>query len=205
MSKVKAVTFFGYAGEFKGDPGWTNAYQIANIIAAKGYRIVDGGGPGIMQAVTDGAESYKNGAADTTAVYYRPKSSTMFEGAAPQNITDHKLYFEDYVKRTIKLLELGDIYFVFNGGTGTFSELGMAWGLARLYYGHHKPLILVGEFWHEIMSSLLKNMRIREEEKRVFKIANNVEEAIQIFDEFVKEIEDRKPYIASLDEAKYVV
>ena len=35
---------------------------------------------------------------------------------------------------------------VFNGGTGTISEFGMAWGLARLYFGNHKPMVLFGRF-----------------------------------------------------------
>ncbi|MEI7604017.1 MAG: LOG family protein [bacterium] len=203
MGKVKAVTFFGYAGAYQDDPTWQDAYSIAQKIAEKGYEVVNGGGPGIMLAATEGAESIPNG--DTTAVYYRPESSTMFEGAAPTNKADHKMYFADYVQRTMKLLELGDVYFVFNGGTGTFSELGMAWGLARLYYGHHKPLILVGSFWHEVMNSILKNMRIREEEKQVFFIADTVDDAMRIFDEVVKSIEQRSNYAATGDESRYIV
>jgi len=52
----------------------------------------------------------------------------------------------NYVERTLKLLELGEIYVIFNGGTGTISEFGMAWGLARLYFGNHKPMVLFGQF-----------------------------------------------------------
>ena len=203
MGKVKAVTFFGYAGAHQEDESWQDAYNLSKKLAEKGYKIVDGGGPGIMLAVTEGAEE-KNG--DTVAVYYRPKSSTMFEGAAPTNKADKKLYFSDYVERTMKLLELGDVYMIFNGGTGTFSELGMAWGLARLYYGHHKPLILVGKFWHDLMDSVLQNMRIREEEKQVFYIADDVHEAMKIFEDLVTEIESREESIASsADEAKYMI
>jgi hypothetical protein len=29
---------------------------------------------------------------------------------------------------------------------GTIIEFGTAWVLAKLYYGHHKPFILFGEF-----------------------------------------------------------
>lgn len=202
MSKVKSVTFFGYAGSSKDDPSWQCAYQIAKYVASKNYKVIDGGGPGIMLAATQGAEDSEG---DTTAVYYRPKHSTMFEGAAPTNEVDRKLYYSDYVERTMKLLELGDVYFIFNGGTGTFSELGMAWGLARLYYGRHKPLILVGEFWHEIMRVVIKNMRIREEEKKVFEIANTPEDAINIFNQLVKEIEARKNEAVEGDEKKYII
>jgi len=202
MGKVKAVTFFGYAGAHEEDPFWKDAFEISKKVAERGLRIVNGGGPGIMLAATEGAESIDG---LTTAVYYRPKASTMFEGAAPTNTADKKIFFADYVQRTMKLIELGDIYFIFNGGTGTFSEFGMVWGLARLYYGHHKPLILVGDFWHEIVDSILKNMRIREEEKKVFYIADTAHEAMKIFDALVEEIENRPPYNASEEEKKYVI
>jgi predicted Rossmann-fold nucleotide-binding protein len=203
MGKVKSVAFFGYAGSSEDDPNWNMAYKIAHYVASKNYKVVNGGGPGIMLAATMGAESVDD--ADTTAVYYRPKMSTMFEGAAADNVADHKMFYSDYVQRTMKLLELGDIFFVFNGATGTFSELGMAWGLARLYYGHHKPLILVGEFWNDIMRVVMKNMRIREEEKKVFEIANTAEDAINIFNELVKEIEGREDKSFEGKEAKYMV
>jgi predicted Rossmann-fold nucleotide-binding protein len=81
---------------------------------------------------------------------------------------------------------LGDAYVIFRGGTGTISEFGMAWGLARLYFGHHKPLVLYGEFWNEVISSFQKNMRIRPEDTKVYKVANSPEdayEAIQVFEQ----------------------
>jgi len=86
-------------------------------------------------------------------------------------------------------LELGDAYVVFKGGTGTISEFGMAWGLARLYFGHHKPLILYGEFWNNIIKNFTENMRIRVDELKVYKVVNSPEEAFQAilhFEEVLK-------------------
>jgi hypothetical protein len=62
----------------------------------------------------------------------------------------------------------------------------MAWGLARLYLGHHKPLILYGDFWQNIIDSFHKNMRLRPEEMEVFKVVNSPEKvlvAIKHFEE----------------------
>ena len=44
------------------------------------------------------------------------------------------------------------------------SEFGTAWVLAKLYYGHHKPFILFGDFWHEIIEAVKKGMLIDEHE-----------------------------------------
>ena len=76
-------------------------------------------------------------------------------------------------------MELGDAYVLFNGGTGTISEFGMAWGLARLYFGHHKPLILFGSFWHEVLEVIAKNMLIRPEEIRVYRIVTTPQEVLE--------------------------
>ena len=75
------------------------------------------------------------------------------------------------------------------GGTGTISEFGMAWGLARLYFGHHKPLILYGDFWKNIIQAFKENMLLRPEELRVFKIVNNPDGVLNAIKEFEVELE----------------
>jgi predicted Rossmann-fold nucleotide-binding protein len=81
-------------------------------------------------------------------------------------------------------------YVVCNGGTGTISEFGMAWGLARLYFGHHKPLILYGDFWKPIIKAFKENMNLRPEELKVFKIVNSPEEVLEALDDFEVELRD---------------
>jgi predicted Rossmann-fold nucleotide-binding protein len=68
----------------------------------------------------------------------------------------------------------------------------MAWGLARLYFGHHKPLILYGKFWKKIMKTFRENMMIRPEEMRVFKIVNSADEVLEALEDFEKEIQEGK-------------
>ena len=108
---------------------------------------------------------------------------------------------KNYLERTLKLLEMGDAYVIFRGGTGTISEFGMAWGLARLYFGHHKPLILYGEFWNNIIKSFSQNMRIRPEELEVFRVVTSPEgafRALQVFEGAIRRSEkankEEKPF-----------
>ena len=102
-----------------------------------------------------------------------------FEGRDPRNEADKEIVMNNYLERTMKLLELGNAYLIFNGGTGTVSEFGMAWGLARLYFGHHKPLILFGGFWYPIMEAFATNIKIRPEELRVYKIVTTPRQAVE--------------------------
>ncbi|KUK83731.1 MAG: hypothetical protein XD98_0270, partial [Microgenomates bacterium 39_6] len=77
------------------------------------------------------------------------------------------------------------VYVIFNGGTGTLSEFAMTWGLARLYFGNHKPMGFYGSFWHEGIEALAKNMLIREKEKQVYRIVDSPKEVLRVIKELV--------------------
>jgi predicted Rossmann-fold nucleotide-binding protein len=110
------------------------------LLAENGYTIVNGGGPGVMKAATDGAEAGKG---KTIAIYWQPKLASFFEGRNLANVTDEYETATNYMTRTLGLIEKGDAYVVCKGGTGTISEFGMVWALAKLYYGCHKPVISI--------------------------------------------------------------
>lgn len=175
FSRIKAVSLFGFADAQPDSDLYKSTYEVARILAENGLEIINGGGPGVMRAATEGAHA--GGGRATIATFY-PKYINHFEGKDPANKADKEIIENNYLDRTMKLLELGNAYVIFNGGTGTLSEFGMAFGLAYLYFGHHKPLILYGNFWHAIMESLLTNMLIaqqRPESLRVYRIATTPE------------------------------
>ena len=124
----------------------------------------------------------------TIGITFYPKDLILFEGRDESNPVEKLIVAENYLSRTLKLLETGQTFIFFNGGTGTISEFAMAWGLARLYYGHHKPLILYGDFWQEIIFAFTKSMYIRPEERKVFKIVNKPEDALAAIEELKKRI-----------------
>lgn len=186
MKTIQAVTFFGSSLGDPGDPNFDAARKTAKAVAEAGLEVVDGGGPGTMRAATQGA---KLGHGKSTVVYYEPELATSFEGESDINKADRHFQEGNYIERTRRLLELGDAYIIFNGGTGTISEFGMAWGLAKLYFGHHKPLILYGYFWHYIIQEFHRRMKIRPQEMEVFTIVTKPEEAMEAiakYDEILK-------------------
>jgi uncharacterized protein (TIGR00725 family) len=187
MKKIKQISYFGFADAVPNDPLYQEAYECSKFLASKGYICINGGGPGIMKAVSEGA---KAAGGTTIGVTFYPKDISNYEGRDPANPLDQEVKTANYLERTLKLLELGDVYVLFRGGTGTISEFGMAWGLGRLYFGHHKPLILYGEFWNNIISAFVANMRIRPEELKVYRVAYTPEDAyksIELFDELLDE------------------
>jgi uncharacterized protein (TIGR00730 family) len=188
FNNIKAVSIFGYANSQQNEDLYKNAFEVSRVLAENGLEIVNGGGPGVMRAATEGAHA---GEGRVTVATFYPKFIENFEGKDKLNKADKEIVMNNYVDRTMKLLELGNAYVIFNGGTGTLSEFGMAWGLAYLYFGHHKPLILYGEFWHEITEALAKNMLISDARPgalRVYKIATNPEMVVDYLLEFDQEL-----------------
>jgi uncharacterized protein (TIGR00730 family) len=199
---IHQVAIFGYADAPETGELYESVVAVSKKLAEKGYSVVDGGGPGVMRAATVGA---KQAEGHVVGVTLYPKDMTHFEGKDPKNLFDEEIKCETYVERTLALMKSGQAYVIFNGGTGTISELGMAWGLARLYFGHHKPLILYGRFWEEIMNAFQKNMLLRPEELKVFKIVDTPEEVIAALDAFEEELSrgDHKHLEASKEEMSF--
>jgi hypothetical protein len=171
----KKVAFFGDAAVMPEHPAYQAAYHAAKKLAKLGYVVVNGGGPGVMDAATRGAESVGG---ETLSVTFYPENASGFEGRYLSNKTDREIKTDNYIERMYKLMEESDIYLLFNGGTGTLSELGVSWVLAKLYYGHHKPFILVGSFWRQIIGSIHDNMLIDAKEMDVFRIVDGIDDIL---------------------------
>jgi uncharacterized protein (TIGR00725 family) len=171
----KRIAFFGDAAILENNSIYQTVFHAAQKLAKLGYVIVNGGGPGVMHAATLGAESVKG---ETVSVTFYPEHATGFEGRYLSNVTDKEIKTHNYIERMFVLMEQSDIFLLFKGGTGTISELGTAWVLAKLYYGHHKPFILVGSFWRPIIGAMHDNLFIDAKEMDVFRIVDGIDDIV---------------------------
>lgn len=185
---IKNIAFFGDANISETDQTYVDAFEVAEALGSKGYVIIDGGGPGVMEAATSGA---KKGKGKTVSITFDPVGAVGYEGRYIKNVTDTEVVTTNYIERMFKLLEYGDVFIIFKGGSGTVSEFGTAWVLAKLYFGHHKPIILYGRFWAEILDVFRKNMNIDSTEMSVFEICSTRNEVLNAIDRFEKRISQR--------------
>ncbi len=198
---IKNITFFGDANVPKKDPVYKDAYVAAKKLAESGYTIVNGGGPGVMEAATSGAEAVGG---ETISVTFTPQDAPGFEGKYIGNVTDKEIVTTNYIERMFKLLEHADMFIIFKGGTGTISEFGTAWVLAKLYYGHHKPFILYGSHWIGIVDAIRRNMNIDSDEYSVFEIVERREDVlptVKRFEEKIKQHDHSKDCKVCVDKA----
>ena len=184
---IDQIAIFGSAHTTHESDLGREVFEVCKKLAEAGYTIVDGGGPGVMRAATDGAHS---GGGKVVGITFKASPGMNYEGRDETNKFDLEDKADNYVDRTLALLKAGQVYIVFNGGTGTISEFGMAWGLAKLYFGHHKPLILYGKFWKKVIKSFIENMIITSQEKAVYKIVESPKEVLEALNKFEEEIEE---------------
>ena len=159
-----------------------DAKKTAKLLAENDYEILNGGGPGVMLASTLGAQE---GGGKVLAVTYQPPTPKKnFEGVDPDNTFDQEVITLDYFDRTKALLQNSDVHVVFKGGTGTISEFGMTWASSRIHQGHNKPIVLYGEFWHEIIKAFEKHMYLREDEAKLVDIVSTPQQVLDKLIEF---------------------
>lgn len=174
---LKNIAFFGSSEFAPKSKYYKEAFRIAQVLAKEGYTIVNGGGPGIMDASTQGAELVGG---KTLAITFSPKDAPGFEGRYLANKTDKEIRTKNYIERMFKLLEHAECFIIFKGGCGTISEFGTAWVLAKLYYPHHKPFILYGRFWRKIIRVLREKLVIPKLAMKVFYFAATEKEVLKI-------------------------
>ncbi len=188
-SIIKNIAFFGDANIPENDAVYQDAYAIACDLASHGFTIVNGGGPGVMNASTQGAEKVHG---ETLSVTFYPQDAPGFEGKYLGNTTDKEIVTSNYIERMFKLMEHAHMFIIFKGGSGTMSEFGTAWVLANIYYGHHKPFILFGEFWIEIIDAIKKGLNIDHNEMAVFEIVTKRADILPTIARFEKKLESMK-------------
>lgn len=166
----KAVTIFGSARVQRDDPYYKKAEYLAGRLAEKGFSIITGGGPGIMEAGNKGAAE-----AGGTSVGMNIRLPFEQKPNPYANISlDYKYFFI----RKVMFIRYAVAYVVLPGGFGTLDELFEALALIQTKRIKSFPVVLMGsEYWHGMME-WLKNTAQREG-----KIARNDLDFIQIIDE----------------------
>lgn len=178
------VAFLGGAAWKEDDQAYIDAFDTAKVLAENGYKIFNGGGPGVMKAATKGAHA---GGGEAFSISYRPnKPKRHYEGTDPENDSEVEILTLDYFDRTKVLLQNTDVHIVFKGSIGTLSEFGMSWVNSWIHEPNSKPIIMYGTFWNDVLDAIEKNLLIKPAEREMLKICTTPEEVLSYLDEINK-------------------
>lgn len=110
------VTIFGSARTKKNDEYYKKAQKLGSMLGAKGFNIMTGGGPGIMEGANRGAHKHK----DVESIGLN--IDLPFEQIA-NPYTTTELSFDYFFSRKVMLVKYSMAYVIFPGGYGTLDEL----------------------------------------------------------------------------------
>ncbi len=139
------VTIFGSARISEGDKEYRDVFEIAKGLAAEGFDIVTGGGPGLMQAANAGSKSVSNGGQSIGLNIKLPHEQ------APNPYLDIKEDFDRFSGRLDTFMAMSDAVVVAPGGIGTMLELFYSWQLVQVQHLCETPIILFGEIWTSLL------------------------------------------------------
>ena len=185
MGKIgPCVSVFGSARTKPDNKYYKKAEEIAYLLTKKGYGVITGGGPGIMEAANKGA---KKGAGKSVGL----NIVLPFEQSANAFIDDDKLInFDYFFVRKVMFVKYAQGFIVLPGGVGTLDELFEAITLIQTEKIGRFPIVLLGKkYWEGLidwikLTMLEKEQNISKKDLNLFKIVDKPKDAVEIIDRF---------------------
>lgn len=178
------VTIFGSARTPESHPEYQLARTIAHDLTRKGYGIITGGGPGIMEAGNLGAQ--QGGGVSVGLNIELP----FEQGSNPYVDRDKNLQFDYFFVRKVMFVKYSQGFVVMPGGFGTLDELFEALTLIQTEKIGRFPIVLVGRsFWSGLVDwfkevLLERHGNISSGDLHLFHLADTPAEVCAIIDEF---------------------
>ncbi len=184
LSKIgPCVSVFGSARTKPEDKYYILAQEIAAKLAKKGYGVVTGGGPGIMEAGNRGAQ--EGGGSSVGLNIELP----FEQHNNPYIDQDKNMNYDYFFVRKVMFVKYSQGFIVMPGGFGTLDELFESLTLIQTHKIGRFPIVLVGtEFWSGLIdwikSVMLKEGKINKEDLNLFLLVDNADDAVNRIDEF---------------------
>ncbi len=172
------VSIFGSARTPDEHKYYQMTVEIARLLADRGYGVISGGGPGIMEAANKGA--YNAGGKSVGLNIELPHE--QFHNKYIDR--DKLLEFNYFFVRKVMFMKYSQGYIVLPGGFGTMDELFEAVTLIQTGKIARFPIVLVGsEYWNGlfdwIKNTMLGNKYISEEDLNLYRMVDTAEEATE--------------------------
>lgn len=185
MQRIRpCVSIFGSARTKPDAPEYLLAEEIAFQLTGRGYGVITGGGPGIMEAANKGAQ--RGGGTSVGLNIELP-----FEQAPNPFIDKEKsLHFDYFFVRKVMFTKYSQGFIVLPGGFGTLDELFEALTLIQTQKIGRFPIILVGtKYWGGLLDWIKQTMGARHhyiamDDMDLINVVDSPEDAVDVIDTF---------------------
>ena len=196
----RSIGIFGSRSPQPGSPEFERASEMAKLFASRGFRVVNGGYNGIMEATSSGARA-GGSEVPSTAVFEGGNNAGEVRGViAPRVFTQRgsggnvfltqSVIAHDIGTRMFKLINSSEYLFVFGGTIGTFTELMAAWNAAAvrpIFGGVPQKIFLLRSFWEKTLKDLIDATGIHKEDVGLLTFVDSAEEALEMIERDLKE------------------
>ncbi len=178
------VTIFGSARTKPENKYFKIAEEIGFGLTQKGYGVITGGGPGIMEAGNKGAKRGGGPSVGINIVLPFEQTSNPFIDY------DKIITFDYFFVRKVMFVKYSQGFVVLPGGFGTLDELFEALTLIQTKKIGRFPIVMVGiDYWSGLIdwiknSMLAKEKNINDEDLILFRLVDTADEAVAYIEQF---------------------
>ncbi len=171
-----AVTIYGSARLSPRQKLYTQTVDLAYQLGRKGFSIITGGGPGVMEAANKGA--LKAGATSIGL------NIELAEEQSPNVYTTKSITFNHFFARKVMLVKYATAFIILPGGLGTLDELTEVMTLMQTHKMKPFPVILFNSsYWKGFLDwlqgTVLSQGFISEEDLDLLRICDEPEVAVE--------------------------
>jgi uncharacterized protein (TIGR00730 family) len=172
---IQKVTVFGGSDPEPGQPAYSEALRLGELLALAGYTVITGGYMGTMEAVSRGAAEAGGHVIGITCEEIEawrpvPHNEWVLEEMRTANILD----------RMLALIEEGQAALALPGGQGTLAEIAVMWTQLAIGAIAPRPLVLIGSGWEHIFQSFYHELGgyVNQARRRWLQFAPDVDSAV---------------------------
>ncbi len=180
------VSVFGSARTQPGTPYYDLGVNVARELVMRGFNVLTGGGPGVMEAANKGAQM--QGGASVGVNIELP-----FEQDSNPYIDKQRLVtFRHFFVRKVMFVKYAHGFIVLPGGFGTLDEFFEAITLIQTQKTKAFPVVLLGaKYWGGLIQwmrdVMIPDGTISPDDLSLFHLVDDPAKAAQIIDEFYRE------------------
>ncbi len=179
--KKKNVTVFGAANTLPGETLYVQSLALGKMLAQAGFNVLTGGYIGTMEAVSHGAANAGGHVIGVTC-----EDIEAWRTVSANKWIHEERRFKTLNERLSELVTACDAAIALPGGIGTLVEISLTWNQMVIEAIPHKPLIIIGEGWKSVFTTLMDQLGAyipKSSRQKIFFAADN-EAALNILNEY---------------------
>jgi hypothetical protein len=171
-----AVAVFGSARAAEAAPEYQAAREVARAVAATGFNVLTGGGPGVMEAASRGCREGGGLSVGLTIRLPREQRTNRF--------VERECSFQYFFVRKLMFVKYSCAFLIFPGGFGTLDEAFEALTLVQTHKIPHFPVLLFGgAFWaglHRQLAAMEGRGLLAPGDLAHLRVVSTPEEAVEV-------------------------